>query len=303
LGTLLLSASPLAVGVDLPAAQRPSLYIDRQLPDAQMLQQAAAQQPGHLHLFSHGRPGELLIDGQWQNAQQIAEWARAQGWQNADKPLAIYGCNFAKGETGRAAVSYLQTALGVPVAASDDLTGLNGDWDLEVGSQSLADSSLTQRLENYPHSLQCTGPAGDCDGDGVLDGVDVDDDNDGILDDDEVRDYQYDFSSFETRFVDTVEPPQVLNEALNGETVTSLTISHPYLVAGDQNMRVENRFGINNFNFNTNGVCSPGDTIGVDFTFASPKAITFSAVSEVSRMTEWDTFCLSPASSVSASFQ
>ena len=39
-----------------------------------------------------------------------------------------------RGEKGRAAVEYLETVLGISVAASDDITGIDGDWDLEVGA-------------------------------------------------------------------------------------------------------------------------------------------------------------------------
>ena len=122
------------------------------------------------HIFSHGRPGELFVNGSWLNWEEIVIWLNLITDLKYDQ-LKIYGCNFAKGEKEKQAVSYLEAALGVAVAASDDITGIDGDWDLEVGS-----SNTSMCVENYMFNLQ------DFDGDGVNDCDDLDDDNDGILD-------------------------------------------------------------------------------------------------------------------------
>lgn len=41
---------------------------------AHLLIDAAVEEANHFHLFSHGRLGELLLDGKWLNAPQIAQW-------------------------------------------------------------------------------------------------------------------------------------------------------------------------------------------------------------------------------------
>ena len=84
------------------------------------------------HLFSHGRSGELFIDNQWMNAIEIAE--KFKNEIEDKKELYIYGCNFAKGDKGRKAVAYLETKLNVSISASNNITGIDGDWTLEVGS-------------------------------------------------------------------------------------------------------------------------------------------------------------------------
>jgi predicted ThiF/HesA family dinucleotide-utilizing enzyme len=65
------------------------------------------------------------------------------------KHLNIYGCEFAKGYKGLEAVKYLEKELGISVAASTNITGKGGDWNLEVG-QSIA----TISLPNYNGNLQ-----------------------------------------------------------------------------------------------------------------------------------------------------
>jgi|GEM_PF-4084481 len=134
------------------------------------------------HLITHGRPGQLLIEGKWLNAEQITDFLKPK-IQNSEfkiQNLNIYGCEFAKGEEGINAVKYIESKLDVKVSASTNLTGKDGDWVLEVGVK--ANFSF---LKDYPYTLQ-TGPNDDLDGDTVLNKDDLDDDNDGILDTNEL---------------------------------------------------------------------------------------------------------------------
>ena len=140
---------------------------------------ANTEDKGIYHLFTHGRSGELLIEGKWLNAKEIALWiAKNIDLSNA-QVLNVYGCNFARGKKGRDAINYLENALMISIAASTNITGKDGDWNLETGSA----NTNWQNLSGYGYNLQCTGPPGDCDGDTVPDAIDEDDDNDGILDD------------------------------------------------------------------------------------------------------------------------
>ncbi len=132
-----------------------SSYIDADLPDKDIILSGLneIQSNSTYHLFSHGRAGELLIDGQWLDAKQIAVFLSDQLNDKRGprfSSLNIYGCEFAKGEKGKQAVAYLENILNVSIAASEDLTGSNGDWDLEVGS---AKENISQ-FEAYNHTLQ-----------------------------------------------------------------------------------------------------------------------------------------------------
>ncbi|MFV0607301.1 MAG: DUF4347 domain-containing protein, partial [Niabella sp.] len=135
-------------------------------------------------VFAHGKPGALLINGKWLSGNRLVQWFRSQP-QITGKAIRIYGCEFGRGNIGKLAVTQLSYLLKVPVSASDDITGLDGDWELEVGTPYKELS-----VESYKGNLQCTYlvgangvPSGnDYDGDGVANTCDLDDDNDGILD-------------------------------------------------------------------------------------------------------------------------
>ena len=107
----------------------PFVYTDSSVKDLNISDQPDVK---GVHLFSHGKPGELLIEGKWLNAEAIAQ--RFTREVIGQSELYIYGCNFAQGEKGLAAVQYLERTLNVAVSASTNTTGIDGDWKLEVGN-------------------------------------------------------------------------------------------------------------------------------------------------------------------------
>lgn len=123
-------------------------YIDSSLDDAGVLLHSLKPDGKTFQLFSHGRAGELLLNGEWMDAEKIAKFLKPRIYSSTQ--LNVYGCEFAKGEKGREAVAYLETILGINVAASDDITGKDGDWELEVGAK----TALLQ-VPNYKYNLQC----------------------------------------------------------------------------------------------------------------------------------------------------
>ncbi|HKK74204.1 MAG TPA: DUF4347 domain-containing protein, partial [Saprospiraceae bacterium] len=131
-----------------PKEQEQSLaFVDAQVDDPEILLKSVESHTEEFHLFSHGRPGHLLIEGQWLGARDIARWLVARDVPQRVKQINLYGCNFAQGLKGRAAVTYLEKELGISIAASTNLTGVDGDWTLEIGQQSLD-------VDNYSHILQ-----------------------------------------------------------------------------------------------------------------------------------------------------
>ncbi|WP_416945605.1 LamG-like jellyroll fold domain-containing protein [Xanthomarina gelatinilytica] len=154
-----------------------NIYVSKDLKDQNVFIGSLGKnaQANTMYVFTHGKPGALLINGKWLNAQQLVSWFKTNTttrYQN----LYIYGCNFAQGSAGQQAVAYLEEQLGVNVAASTNLTGKDGDWILETGNR-----DFLPWFEKYQFNLQIP----NTDLDALIDNLDVDDDNDGILDVDE----------------------------------------------------------------------------------------------------------------------
>ena len=103
-----------------------------------------------IHIVSHGAQGELwlgatridqaAIDGDL--ATSLAAIGRAL---QPGGDILLYGCDFAEGDAGAAALASFARATGADVAASTDLTGYaprGGDWVLEAHSGAIDARSL-----------------------------------------------------------------------------------------------------------------------------------------------------------------
>ncbi|MFA9370505.1 MAG: BspA family leucine-rich repeat surface protein [Labilibaculum antarcticum] len=123
-------------------------YIDKNLKSKECFSNLLST-PESFQLFSHGRAGELLIDGEWLTAPQISIWLQKNKLLKGITHLNIYACEFGQGVKGQNAVAYLEKSLNITLAASDDITGANGDWDLEVGTR-----KDVLKCPAYPYSLQ-----------------------------------------------------------------------------------------------------------------------------------------------------
>ena len=119
-----------------------------------------------IHLFSHGKPGELNLGTILLNNDNIKEYSdQLSVIGNAlseEGDILIYGCNVAKGNTGEEFITNLSKATKADVAASNDLTGnidLGGDWELEVQTGLLNNEEyLSDKIkESYKWVLQTTG--------------------------------------------------------------------------------------------------------------------------------------------------
>jgi VCBS repeat-containing protein len=95
-----------------------------------------------IHLISHGSAGQLQLGTGTLNADSMSsqyedELATIQQSLSEQADILVYGCDFAEGDTGQAAVNLLAELTGADVQASTDLTGnisLGGDWDFEVST-------------------------------------------------------------------------------------------------------------------------------------------------------------------------
>lgn len=88
-----------------------------------------------IHIYAHGREGALQLGGRWVDASTLADsadiLARIGEALARGADILLYGCNTGAGSLGAAFVRTLADLTGADVAASDDVTGTTGDWDLE----------------------------------------------------------------------------------------------------------------------------------------------------------------------------
>ncbi|HVK55087.1 MAG TPA: DUF4347 domain-containing protein, partial [Burkholderiales bacterium] len=112
-----------------------------------------------ISVVSHGDDGVLLLgngplfsgnlDRYTNELKTIGDALRPDG------DILLYGCEVGASESGQNFVRALAQATGADVAASNNDTGANGDWDLEITQGVVAAPSVlrTDQLVNYEHDL------------------------------------------------------------------------------------------------------------------------------------------------------
>jgi VCBS repeat-containing protein len=105
---------------------------------------------GAIHIVSHGAAGELELGSSQLTADSIKgthahDLAVIGAALSTDADILVYGCDFAAGERGSAAVAALASATGADIAASTNITGaaeFGGDWILERHAGEITAGSL-----------------------------------------------------------------------------------------------------------------------------------------------------------------
>ncbi|MFM7073461.1 MAG: SdrD B-like domain-containing protein, partial [Planctomycetota bacterium] len=99
-----------------------------------------------IHVVSHGGPGFLQLGASLlslasleSNAAAISVWGQAL---SPDGDLLLWGCDVAEGASGEAFVQRLAGLTGADVAASANITGQGGDWELEYRSGPIESAGL-----------------------------------------------------------------------------------------------------------------------------------------------------------------
>ncbi|MBU2712696.1 DUF4347 domain-containing protein, partial [Zooshikella harenae] len=129
--------------------------------------QSNEAKPQEIILFSHGKPGELLIGNSTltlnainQNYTDLLKDIR--NFTADDAILALYGCDVASNSENQLALDTLASLTGLDIAASNDLTGstnLAGDWELEYSTNNdIIAPVLSAHFQlNYPTTLAAPG--------------------------------------------------------------------------------------------------------------------------------------------------
>ncbi|MBD3882635.1 DUF4347 domain-containing protein [Phormidium tenue FACHB-886] len=95
-----------------------------------------------IQILSHAEPGNLQLGSSKLNSETIDRYsAELHQWEAAlaeNGDLLLYGCNLAAGETGLSLVNHLSQLTGADVAASNTVTGRDGNWNLEIATGTIA---------------------------------------------------------------------------------------------------------------------------------------------------------------------
>jgi VCBS repeat-containing protein len=88
-----------------------------------------------VHIIGHASAGQVVLGNSILNADTINSFSTAlQSIGNSLAPegdLLFYGCNLAQGEQGKLLLQQIGNITQADIAASDDITGQGGDWELE----------------------------------------------------------------------------------------------------------------------------------------------------------------------------
>ena len=123
---------------------------------------ASKDDVGSLHIVTHANADgslqlgrDTLTQDSIQNtfSQFISEWSNAL---SEDADLLLYGCNLAESQDGIETLNALSQLLAVDIAASTDVTGVDGDWQLEHTIGSI--ESVTFVADKWQHNLLLNTP-------------------------------------------------------------------------------------------------------------------------------------------------
>jgi parallel beta-helix repeat protein len=120
---------------------------------------AAGGTVDQVHIFSHGNSGSLQLGSATLNSDNLSQYeSQLQGWRNAlsdEADVVVYGCDVGAG-SGSDFVDRLGELTGADIAASTDLTGHGGNWNLEWATGSIeAPLALTpEAMADYGGTLR-----------------------------------------------------------------------------------------------------------------------------------------------------
>ncbi|WP_445571039.1 Ig-like domain-containing protein [Pseudomonas sp. E102] len=112
-----------------------------------------------VQIIAHGNAGDLWLGNSYLSADNVQARAEvlAQIGQdmNAGGDILIYGCYTAEGDRGMSLVNSLAQLTGRDVAASDDRTGLGGDWNLEIATGTIESANVlsSKAMSEYQWGL------------------------------------------------------------------------------------------------------------------------------------------------------
>ncbi|WP_415755893.1 Ig-like domain-containing protein [Pseudomonas leptonychotis] len=119
----------------------------------------AHQGSSTVEIIAHGNSGDLWLGSSYLSADNVADHSAALAeigkGMNAGGDILIYGCYTAEGDRGLNFVDSLAQLTGRDVAASNNRTGVGGDWDLEIATGTIESATVlsTKAMSEYQWGL------------------------------------------------------------------------------------------------------------------------------------------------------
>ena len=103
-----------------------------------------------VQIIAHGNAGDLWLGNSYLSADNVAQrsavLAEIGKDMNVGGDILIYGCYTAEGDRGLSFVDSLAQLTGRDVAASNNRTGVGGDWDLEIATGRIESANVLSAL-------------------------------------------------------------------------------------------------------------------------------------------------------------
>ena len=112
-----------------------------------------------IHVIGHGSIGQIAFGDAILNSDTLNEYKQTLkdigASLSVDGDILFYGCNIAADESGEILIKQIAEITDADVAASDDVTGKGGDWDLEKHTGIIETKNIT--VADYDHALDAYG--------------------------------------------------------------------------------------------------------------------------------------------------
>jgi predicted outer membrane repeat protein len=107
-----------------------------------------------IHIVSHGDAGELWLNGEKIDASNVnaEDWANIGNHLTENGDILFYGCGIAQTEAGRELLQTIANASGADILASEDTTGIHGNWDLEYSIGKVDTTAIS--IDAYEYDLE-----------------------------------------------------------------------------------------------------------------------------------------------------
>ncbi|TMU80382.1 DUF4347 domain-containing protein [Pseudomonas fluorescens] len=112
-----------------------------------------------VQIIAHGNAGDLWLGNSYLSADNVAQrsavLAEIGKDMSAGGDILIYGCYTAEGDRGLSFVDSLAQLTGRDVAASNNRTGVGGDWDLEIATGTIESANVlsSKAMSEYQWGL------------------------------------------------------------------------------------------------------------------------------------------------------